>query len=552
MAGWLNIALRSFAAAAGAGAAQLGTAGALSILTWATVPTPEQWRRQLTWLLFVFATAVLVGVVGSRRAVRAVRLAIATRRTDTAGRHRARDAARRVGMAAARVHAVACSALGAYAAFVLVWLPARATLPAGDVRTLALAAGIGVVIGAVAALLAQAASPVATTVATWVGAMWIFGLTSAGVTIATHGPAVTPRLGVLDAPHLIGSGEWWLGPGLMVVYAAFVAVAVAVTARRLGARPFTIALSGLAGPGLVAAIYLTVGPGDGLLSAYLSALIATVVGTAGAVGTVHLLRRREAARTSAPAAAPDTPSSPSPAATPSGTPATSPAGSTPATSPPAATPTAEPTAPATAPPPNPAWQYPAAAQYSANPYPTNQYPQWSGSPTEGSSAASPPAATTATATTTTPSTTTATSSAATATPSTATATASAPATASTKRRGRAKRERAAEPATVVRPEPLGPDPSPPETLPRTARPAQVIAVEPSRPSPDAEPERPMSRRERRRAAKLAAARAEEAARLAKQMAEEEKSIGKREREHIDWVKHLTEVPVDPTLLTRQK
>jgi len=62
----------------------------------------------------------------------------------------------------------------------------------------------------------------------------------------------------------------------------------------------------------------------------------------------------------------------------------------------------------------------------------------------------------------------------------------------------------------------------------------------------------MSRRARRRAAKLAAAQAEEAARLAKQMAEEEKSIGKREREHIDWVKHLTEVPVDPTLLTRQK
>jgi protein subunit release factor B len=62
----------------------------------------------------------------------------------------------------------------------------------------------------------------------------------------------------------------------------------------------------------------------------------------------------------------------------------------------------------------------------------------------------------------------------------------------------------------------------------------------------------MSRRERRRAAKLAAARAEEAARLAKQMAEEEKSIDKREREHIDWVKHLTSVPVDPTLLTRQK
>ncbi|MBX6751287.1 MAG: hypothetical protein IRY85_16755, partial [Micromonosporaceae bacterium] len=304
MAGWLKIALRSFAAAAGAGAAQLGTAGALSILSWSTVPTPEQWRRQLTWLLFIFAAAVLVGVAGGRRSVRAVRLAIATRRSGATGRHRARDVARRVGMAATRVHATAFASFGAFASFLLVWLPARTTLPAADVRTLAVAAGIGIAIGAVAALLALAAPPVATTVATWVGAVWIFGLTSAGVTIATNGPMASPRLGVLDAPHLIGAGEWWLGPGLMVVYAALVAMAVAVTARRLGARPVIIGLAGLAGPGIVAAIYLTVGPGEGLLSAYVSALLATVVGTAGALLTVDMLRRRAGQPAAAPSQSP--------------------------------------------------------------------------------------------------------------------------------------------------------------------------------------------------------------------------------------------------------
>jgi hypothetical protein len=576
VAGWLKIALRSYAAAAGAGAAQLGTAGALSILTWATVPTPEQWRRQLTWLLFIFATAVLVGIAGGRRSIRAVRLAIANRRSESTGRHRARDVARRVGMAATRVHAAVFASLGAFTSFVLVWLPARATLPAADVRTLALAAGIGVGIGAVAALLSLAAPPVATTVATWVGAVWIFGLTSAGVTIATNGPAVTPRLGVLDAPHLIGSGEWWLGPGLMVVYAAFVTVAVAITARRLGARPFTIALSGLAGPGIVAAIYLTVGPGEGLLSAYVSALLAAVVGTGGALATVHVLRRRETARKPAPA--PTAEATPTATTTTSQTvtsqtatsqPATSQTATTQAgaaqaaTSPTPATSASTSAASSANPPPNPAWQYPAATQYSANPYPTNQYPRWS--PTGETAASStatvsaPAASPTATATTAaptataTPSTTATSGPATTATsPAASTGTAAAASAGRSKRRGRAERQRASQATTVVRPEPLGPEPSPEETLPRTARPAQVVAVEPSRPSPDAEPERPMSRRERRRAAKLAAARAEEAARRAKQMAEEEKSIGKREREHIDWVKHLTSVPVDPTLLTRQK
>ena len=590
MAGWLRIALRSYAAAAGTGAAQLGTAGALSILTWSTVPTPEQWRRQLTWLLFIFATAVLVGIAGGRRSIRAVRLAIANRRSESTGRHRARDVARRVGMAAARVHGVVFASLGAFTSFVLVWLPARTTLPAADVRTLALASGIGVGIGAVAALLSLATPPVATTVATWVGAVWIFGLTSAGVTIATNGPSVTPRLGVLDAPHLIGAGEWWLGPGLMVVYAAFVTVAVAITARRLGARPFTIALSGLAGPGIVAAIYLTVGPGEGLLSAYVSALLAAVVGTAGALATVHVLRRRETARKPAEATPTGTSTSPTAAAQATTQPATAqtattqaattqtattqtattqtattPAASQPATSSTAAT--SATTASSANPPPNPAWQYPAAAQYSANPYPTNQYPRYSpGAETAAGSPATSSTATTAapTAATTTASTGATTASGAKSSVATSSEAKSSEAKSSeaksseatssgrSKRRGRAERTRATKSTTVVRPEPLGPEPSPEETLPRTARPAQVVAVEPSRPSADAEPERPMSRRERRRAAKLAAARAEEAARLAKQMAEEEKSIDKREREHIDWVKHLTSVPVDPTLLTRQK
>lgn len=104
----------------------------------------------------------------------------------------------------------------------------------------------------------------------------------------------------------------------------------------------------------------------------------------------------------------------------------------------------------------------------------------------------------------------------------------------------------------MRPEPVRPEPTPDEELPRTARPAQVVSVQPTRPSPDAEPGLPKGRRARRRAAKLAAARAEEEARLARQLEQEEKAMGKREREHVDWVKRLTNIPADPTLTSRQK
>jgi hypothetical protein len=70
---------------------------------------------------------------------------------------------------------------------------------------------------------------------------------------------------------------------------------------------------------------------------------------------------------------------------------------------------------------------------------------------------------------------------------------------------------------------------------------------------DAAPPEPKGRRARKRAAKLAAERAEEQARLEKLRERDAKVLaGKREREHVDWVQHLISLPNDPTLTTRQK
>ncbi len=285
-----------------AGAAQLGAAQALALLVWSSVPTPEVWRRQLMWLLFMYAAAVLVGVAGGRRSVRMVRHAIAIRRAEAAAarnsglvlhetglraarqralasaRYKTVDTARGFAAGASRVGATVFASLGAYTSFLLVWLPTRDTYAAAAVRVLGFAALLGTGVGAVLSQLALLAAPIAANAAVWVAGVWIFGLSSVAVAIATDVPTITPRLAVLDAPHLIGPGEWWFGPSLMVVVAAAFAGAVAAGARWIGAHRLGIALSGLAGPAIVAAGYLVVGPQPDLRSSYISALVAAAVG----------------------------------------------------------------------------------------------------------------------------------------------------------------------------------------------------------------------------------------------------------------------------------
>ena len=88
---------------------------------------------------------------------------------------------------------------------------------------------------------------------------------------------------------MIGPDEWWLGPNLIVAMAAVFGVAVAGTARWLSAHRLAIALSGLAGPSVVAAAYLVVGPAGDLMSSYVAALLAATVGllTSAATAAAH-------------------------------------------------------------------------------------------------------------------------------------------------------------------------------------------------------------------------------------------------------------------------
>jgi hypothetical protein len=105
---------------------------------------------------------------------------------------------------------------------------------------------------------------------------------------------------------------------------------------------------------------------------------------------------------------------------------------------------------------------------------------------------------------------------------------------------------------VVAPEPVAAVGS----VPRTARPAEVVAVQSSGKSPatGSGPE-PKGRLARRRAAKLAERRAAaEAAAAAREerLSRRAKELDKREKEHVDWVQNLVNLPADPTLTTRQR
>jgi hypothetical protein len=649
---WLKIAARSFVVAAVAGAAQLGAAQALGMFVWNALPAPGVWRRELTWLIFIFAASVLVGVAGGRRSVRAVRLAIAARRAQAAAeqhgglvlhqaglrasrkravasaKYLAVDTARGIAAGASRVGASVCASLGALVPLLLVLLPARATFAPTDLRVISLAAVIGTGVGAVVSVLSLLAAPVAANAGGWLAGGWIFGLASVGIALATGRPAATPRLAQLDAPGFIGTDEWWLGPNLMIGVAAFFGFAVAATARWVGAHRLAVALSGLAGPAIVCAGYLFVGPGGELVSGYVAALLAATAGLLASTATAVVRRGKPktagaaGALTAVPGAVVAHAALLGPVAAAAAPPRAIQAAPTPAAQ--ASSSFRQPQYPAS----KPASQYLAATgapapQYSANAYPTNQYPSQPGWPQPAPAAAAtgsvylapprsapvapppvkpptpvprakpapaaappvPPAPppTVAKPVASPPSPPTPAPAPAVAPPkrgrtprvapppdpspapaakdSTPTVgtrtdapTGKTPAAAApkskVKQRGRADKTVRVPPA--VQPERVRSEQATEDPLPRTVRPAEVVAVKATKPSPAAEPAPPKGRRARRRAAKLAAIRAEEEARLAKQRERDAKAMDSREREHVEWLQRLSSLPDDPTLVTRKK
>jgi hypothetical protein len=278
--GWGRLAGRAGGGALIAAAAQVGLAAGLGLTRWTDFATA------LTWVVFMYATAVLAGV------------ALDWRRLARAGRLR-------------RAGAVLAAWLGASLAVPLVWLPVRALAfvrvsddilsPAAASRTVALAATAGVLLGAVLAAAVLASTAVAANVAAWVGWTWLVGAVSALIGAAAGTPG-SPGLGLLDVPALpavVGPVPTLLGT------AAVLGVAVALPARRVGVRPLAAVAAGFAGPALVAGSYL-VAVGGGQTS--LVTVAAVAIGSLAAAAVA--LRAPARTRTASIALPPATPAVP--------------------------------------------------------------------------------------------------------------------------------------------------------------------------------------------------------------------------------------------------
>jgi hypothetical protein len=251
----------SFGVAVLAAAAQLGIAEALGIVRWTNSYAPsggDSWNAALTWVVFIYAVAVLSGA--------------------GVGRHAVTRPGRPEGASGRLIGAVA-AAVGAAAAVSLAALQARTAVPPVNVHPelVVLVMGLaGVIVGLVVAGFALFVGPVAGSVRAYAVWVWLaaIGSSVAGLLTDQHYPA--PRLSVIDTTYL-NDQAWWPGVYVMIGAAAVVGFGVATLARWAGAYRAAVAVSGLFGPAIVAGAY-AIARADFHDLGYLSALYAVGAG----------------------------------------------------------------------------------------------------------------------------------------------------------------------------------------------------------------------------------------------------------------------------------
>ena len=237
---WFGLVWKSAAVAIVAASAQLGVAQTVGILRWSDGST-DAWSTLLTWVAFIFAVSVLVGASVGRRTVRQVG------RPDK--------------ISAAFVAAL-CAGVGGAIAGSLAWLDAQhaaVAVAAYPELVVATTSGAGLIVGMVLAVLAATVLAIGAGIRATVAWIWLVGIGSAIAGHLTHQPFRAPRLAVLDAPSVVPA-TWWSGPNLMIAVAAVIGLLVAAVARWGGAGRVGAALSGFAGPSVVAASYLIAMP----------------------------------------------------------------------------------------------------------------------------------------------------------------------------------------------------------------------------------------------------------------------------------------------------
>jgi len=240
---WVKPLGTTLGVAAAAAAAQLGIAYGIAILLWAkdfNDPGQGAWAANLTWVCWLAATSVVLGVVIGPRVA-------------SAGLPRS---------LVAQFATVVTAAVGALVTVPLVGIPARYAVAAGDdspATTAIRIALVGVLLGAVVAVGVLLGRPLEWNTLATTGLLWLLALGSVLVSLGRGEPPDTARLAVWNFADQPG---WFAVIAPMLTGALLLGVGLALLAKREGHNRVAVAVCGAPGPLVVAVAYLVAGPGS--------------------------------------------------------------------------------------------------------------------------------------------------------------------------------------------------------------------------------------------------------------------------------------------------
>ncbi|HEY0696276.1 MAG TPA: hypothetical protein VGD43_00520 [Micromonospora sp.] len=282
--GWGGPVATAIGVAAGAGAAQLGFGYGLGIVAWlpaAEDPSDVAWVAGLAWATWIAATATIAG-------------AVVAQRTSAPGPFNSAVDTASADRTVPRLVLALASAVGGLVTVLLVAVPARAATRTDTFSPQTIAAGyaaLGVLVGLLAAVWALSSRAAAANIVATVCWLWLIAVSAVvdGV-LSGRGPG-TAQLGVWQ-PTPDTDRFWirdhihWPGAALTLGSAVLIGALTARAPARHAHTRLGAAVSGVAGPLLVAiAYFLSAPPLVGIrpeqLSAYLTAPYAAVLGLAG-------------------------------------------------------------------------------------------------------------------------------------------------------------------------------------------------------------------------------------------------------------------------------
>jgi MFS family permease len=306
--GWGGSVALAVGVAAGTAAAQLGVGYGLGILAWTSATDTtgvSTWLASLAWTTWIAATSTVVGSIAADR-LSSGRPGAAPGRRRTAGT----EAVSRSGLVANtawRLVVALTAAIGGLLTVPLVAVPARAAHRPDTFAPQTIAGGyaiVGVAVGLIVAIAALTSRAVAANVLATAGWLWALAIASALYGVAGDKGLTSAQLAVWRF-----GGRYFLekifslpGAALMMGVALIIGVLAAWPAGRRGDNRVGVAVSGAAGPLVVAAAYFLAAPklvgiqADEQLSAYLIAPYAVIAGLAGSVLLSGLMAHREQRR----------------------------------------------------------------------------------------------------------------------------------------------------------------------------------------------------------------------------------------------------------------